>query len=302
MASASSVRGQLLREVTALSDQILETQTQFTTADAKLRAQQESVELVQAQIKQAEVDLASLEAQRKFESENDLELLSLQRAVSGLTQRKHDLIRLTKAARIERDKLKEEARAQYYTRMGLLMEAQSIALLVERSEREADVVRRAILPPMTSDSNWTTESVALFADYDGLWKKISAHEETVRDLVDATLSLHNLAIPPIVSPPVAAAPSMKAMQRAGSAGVEYMDAPSGSASGTLLIPSTATARAAQSMYATFGAEFIASEAQKAVGAIRGFQTSLSGLTARVGSELSRTAAIHTSLHAGPPYG
>lgn len=71
-------RGQLLRAITLTTAEILTTHARHVHATERLAAESATKSDALASIAAAEEELAVLEAQRKFESENDAELSALQ--------------------------------------------------------------------------------------------------------------------------------------------------------------------------------------------------------------------------------
>jgi len=76
--AAGPNRGALLRSVTSTTQEILTTHARHAAATERLAAETATKADVLARIAAAEAELAALEAQKKFESENDTELSSLQ--------------------------------------------------------------------------------------------------------------------------------------------------------------------------------------------------------------------------------
>lgn len=71
-------RGALLRAITLTTAEILSTHAQHTRATERLASESATKADVLARIAAAEEELATLLAQKKFESENDAELSGLQ--------------------------------------------------------------------------------------------------------------------------------------------------------------------------------------------------------------------------------
>ena len=97
-------RGQLLRAILRSAKELYELDSSTTIGRTEIEAALISKAELQDQIAEAEAEIADLQAQRKFESENDHELLQLQRINNIMGVRKQELVRTTMLARAERDK------------------------------------------------------------------------------------------------------------------------------------------------------------------------------------------------------
>lgn len=287
-----STRSELLREVTSLADTILQHHDTFESCTARYAIDFASIERLQARLRETEAELASLEAQRRYETENDGELGALQRSVGSMTVRKNDLIKLTRAARTERDKMKEEVRMAYFARIGAAVEAQSVAQLIARSEGAPIADRPGLVAPQAVDTSWPVEAVALYNELDAIWKRVSAQNELVRDLLDAVSARVGVAIPPIPYTTTAAAvPAAVRLKSAlpGSADVSFESA--AGVAPPAPIAGGAVARASHGMFSALGFSYVTDEVSRASDSVRAMLGELSTLQSRVATEVSRVHLV-----------
>jgi hypothetical protein len=279
---SSSSRGQLLRDVTRLSTDIIGLHSRATAGQAKLAAETKTKAELLDKIAAAEEELAALEAQRKFDSENDTELISLQRAGGEMALRRQELIRETKHARLERDRARDDELRAYYERLGAALEVARVASYV--GEGAADSRAASSLSLKADTSHWRPADAWLLKECDGLWKRVSEKGVITRDLVHAALASNNLALqlPSTAAAPLARAPSTKSSTPylSGSGQPPANDAdPAGSASRTSSA-AVAGVTAAASMYSTLGTRHIAVDTAKALDGLAQLDTALRAFEAK----------------------
>lgn len=188
-------RGLLLREITRLADDIVGTHARFNDVSGRLQREVDSIARLQEELKDVGRELESIEAQRKFESENDTELSTLQNVVAALTLRRAELIRITKQARADRDSLREGCHSAYYARIGAASEAAMVSALLARDDAPPAAASASLLMAASSGAPaWSTASVSLLQQAEALWRKSSTLSESTRDLVEGALALRGLAV------------------------------------------------------------------------------------------------------------
>lgn len=97
-------RGQLLRAILRSAKELRDLDSSTVAGRAEIAAAVVKKAELQSQISEAEAELADLRAQHKFESENDRDLVQLQRVNNVMAMRKQELVRATMLARAERDR------------------------------------------------------------------------------------------------------------------------------------------------------------------------------------------------------
>jgi hypothetical protein len=185
-AASSSARGALLRDINRLSTDILAQHARLQSATARLAEETATKAGLVERIGRAETEHAEVERKKAAESANDAELVGLQRAVGGMTMKRQELIKATKAARGERDRAREEATAAFYARLGAEVE-QGRAAAAAGSEEAAAAPAPA--PPL-----WSADTLKLLGEADALWRRSSNAGVVTRDLVDAALQARDLAL------------------------------------------------------------------------------------------------------------
>jgi hypothetical protein len=201
MAAAAS-RGSLLREINKLSTEILTAKAEVDSSQAKLQVEVSTKQSLVKKIAETEGELAKAEREKAAESSDDTEVVELQRAVTMLTAYRQDLIKATKQARVDRDKHKEDALVNLYTRLGAELEQ----LRVE-SSRSAGGSGGAAFSLGGSSPNWDTSAVAaangsgstagdLLLEAETLWKRTSNQGVCTRELLDAALGRADVMLPP----------------------------------------------------------------------------------------------------------
>lgn len=195
MAAPLLSRGLLLREITRLADDIVSTHGRFNDVSGRLQREVDSIARLQEELKDVGRELESIEAQRKFESENDTELSTLQNVVAALTLRRAELIRITKQARTDRDSLREGCHAAYYARIGAASEAAMVSALLDGDDVAPVALAAGVLPAGSrGGAAWSVAAVSLLQQAEALWRKSSTLSESTRDLVEGALALRGLAV------------------------------------------------------------------------------------------------------------
>lgn len=195
MAAPPLSRGLLLREITRLADDIVGTHARFNDVSGRLQREVDSIARLQEELKDVGRELESIEGQRKFESENDTELSTLQNVVAALTLRRAELIRITKQARADRDSLREGCHSAYYARIGAASEAAMVSALLASDEAPPAAGSASLMTATSSGAPaWSTASVSLLQQAEALWRKSSTLSESTRDLVEGALALRGLAV------------------------------------------------------------------------------------------------------------
>lgn len=191
MSSSSSAtaptRGQYLREINRLSTEILTAQETLKTATDTLLQESQQKQLLIEKISTAESELQSVEKTKAMESVADGELVTLQRAVASMTAKRQDFIRLTKAARTDRDNAREESLSLYYQRHGMELE-HIIATQASHSSPLSSV------PSLLSTGIWNTDILKLYSEVENLWKRTSNQGIITRELVDTCLFFNELQL------------------------------------------------------------------------------------------------------------
>ena len=176
-----------------------------------------------------------------------------------MTVRKQDLVRITKAARADRDRIKEDATVAYYARLGTALEASFLSAQAGRAAHPLSIP--------ADMGTWTPHAAALFAETDTLWKRISTAAVTTRDLVEAALTERELAI----------------FDGRGPSGSEAEAAAGGPLAVALVEDDLASgvATAASAVYATLGHARLETDAMKARDAMRAMLDEALSLLRRV---------------------
>lgn len=190
-------RGGLLRDINRLSTDILNQHDRLKKSSERLAAEGATKAALLEKLAKADAEYAAVDAQKQAESANDSELVGLQRAVSTMTLKRQELIKLTKSARSDRDKSKEDVANGYYARLGAEYE-QKIASVSTCADSNGGVHANAInnnkatasqLPPAPA---WSPEALKFLTEADAQWKRASNQSVITRDIVDAALQLSDL--------------------------------------------------------------------------------------------------------------
>jgi trimeric autotransporter adhesin len=257
--SSHSMRGQLLRSITSLSQDILVTQSRLLKASSLLEKETNTKTETLKKLAEADANLASLEAQKKFESENDTELVALQQASAFMTMKKQELVKLCKSARGDREKLKEEASTAYFTRLGLSLE-------VARNEHSGLDKKQDALSVPSSLVKFSSTDAEIQLDIETMWRKISTQSVFTKDLFDGVIVANKFHI-----------------KRDNETDILQLTPAldSSSASATSATASSPISTSASSIYLTLGRESLLADIKKSLDILLGYSNELIGIEQRI---------------------
>jgi hypothetical protein len=260
MASAS--RGQMLRDITRLSETVVTTHERLHAAQAELAvASARKMELLD-KLAEADAVHAAANRQKAAESANDTELAALQMAVGAVNARKSELARGTLAARSDRDRAREDALGAYYLQLGAATEVARVL--------GGGATTAAAATAGGGGSGWDADSAALLTDAEALWKRVSTAGVTTQDLVHGLLALNGMALAGASAPdvPTAAGTAAAARGAAGAPG-SATSAAAAAASAAVRAGSAGVAAAiavpepvSAAMYATLGPKYWCADVAK----------------------------------------
>lgn len=199
-----------------------------------------------------------------------------------MTVRKQELVRVTKLARGERDRDRENNLVAYYARLGTALEAERL----EAPQRYTSVAVSADM------GVWPPAIAALYADVEGVWKRVSTIAVAVRDFVDAALAARGVALAEGANSSGAGGNDGLSDARGGEKGIgadvalllSLIDEDLGS-----------TAVAASAIYATLGTERLQRDATSTATALRALVAECATLRSRCdkANGTSSTNAVFT---------
>ena len=221
-ASTAPTRGQLLRSVGSLTNDIVSSNARFQVASARLTDATATKSELLRQIAAADAMLSALDAKKRHESENDGELVALQHANAAMAVKKQDLVRQTRQARAERERLKDSVHDKYYARLGAALECERSAIETAVASSEAAAAGGSggvvALGLPASGAGWDAATAALLSDAEALWRRVSTQAASTRDILDGSLARRSLGLQPVAGAAVAGPDSFSSFLSSAGAG------------------------------------------------------------------------------------